>query len=190
MLAKCLRISAAASLLCILPSALAAYRHQGFGALYTGADAIVLGEIVAVADETYSVRIDEVLRASTSASVAASHIIKVQRFHNWKCAARWKAYAKGQRLLLFLGCSGENHSSARVWHALGAAVEGEMPIEGGFVFVGASGDGSFIDERHIVYGSSYPSRRFALSTVLAALRSGSLPPDLLRAPLGRPPSNQ
>jgi len=159
------------------------YGHQGFASLYASAEAIALGEIVEVRESTYRFRADEVFRTPTAPFLRVGDVIEVSRFQNWRCASRWTPYRKGQRSILFVSSSESASKKAPRWRALGAANEGELPVETERVFVGAQGDGSLIDETHEVYGASYPSRVFPLSTVLTALRTGKIPDNLLGAPL-------
>lgn len=161
----------------------AKYGHQGFASLYANADAIVVGEIVEVTSSEFGFRSDEVFRSSAKAPLKAGSVIRIARFRNWQCASRWMGYKKGQYLLLFLRHSEATAARSPSWRALGAAAEGEMPIEKDQLYVGAVGDGSPIAESHVVYGATYPSRVFALKKVLEALRSGAIPEELLRAPL-------
>jgi hypothetical protein len=179
------RTVGASSLLALLAVSFAVdgrYRHQSFVSLYRNADAILVGHIVEVTPDTYRVRIAEVFRGHKTAVLQPGDAIDIGRFRNWTSASRWTAYTTKQHLLLFLRLSGTS-AKLPAWHALGAANEGEMPIEGNSVYVGASGDGSPIGSSHRVYGASYPSREFPLAVVLAALRTGDLPSILFAAPL-------
>jgi hypothetical protein len=86
-----------AAIVGIGPSARAKYAPPRFFVLAGQSDAVVLGEITAVGDTTFTLRSDEVLAGS-----AIGSSLTIVQFKNWTCSHRWKPYAVGQREVAFL----------------------------------------------------------------------------------------
>jgi len=98
----------------------AAYVITNFVDLAGNSDAIVVGTIAEVAEDTYSLTVEEVL----AGAVMEGEALTVRRFRDWLCAWRWADYEVGQKLLVFLN----RGDKGKVWVSRGAAGEGESPI--------------------------------------------------------------
>lgn len=122
---RTLRLPLALATLLLLPAGAAAdYSPPPLNDLVLASDAIVVGEIVALGSDTFTLRVDEVVAGQVS-----SPRIEVERFVDWTCAARWAPYATGQRALIFLNARGPR------WQIRSAGGEGEMPLVGDRVHV-------------------------------------------------------
>lgn len=85
------------------------------------ADVVVVGRIVDLDQHTFEV--------SISRRIAGGEVperVRMQRFVNWTCAARFAPYKRDQELLLFLRRSRDGQSL----RPIGAGCEGEMPVLG------------------------------------------------------------
>lgn len=98
--------------------------YIGLHELCLGADAIVVGRIVALDEDNFEVAITRRI-----AGVTLPARVKLGRFEDWTCGQRWAPYALGQELLLFL----ERSSDGKRLDAIGGTCEGEMPILDGRV---------------------------------------------------------
>lgn len=98
--------------------------YIGLHELCLGADAIVVGRIVALDEENFEVAVTRQI-----AGVTLPARVKLSRFDDWTCGQRWAPYALDQELLLFL----ERSSDGKRLDAIGGSREGEMPILGGEV---------------------------------------------------------
>ena len=90
---------------------------------------IVAGDVVAVKDGTFTLRV-----TSTLAGNAHSPTIEVSQFipSRFEGGSRLAPYRSGQSFLLFLVTDPKQPQKA--WRILGAGGEGEMPMEDGFVY--------------------------------------------------------
>lgn len=88
--------------------------------LVASADLVVLGSITDVEDETFRLDVEQELFGK-----AGAPILRLTRFQDWMCAARWADYSVGQRVVLFI-------QSGKV---MGAGDEGDMPVVEGDVLV-------------------------------------------------------
>ena len=79
------------------------------------ADKIVYGEITELHENDYTLKI-------ISNATNDSGTIKIQRFKDWTCAARWTPYAKGQKVVVFL------EKRENVYHIMSGGGEGEMEV--------------------------------------------------------------
>ena len=81
--------------------------------LFAMADCIVLGSIEALAEKTFDLKVEEWLVGEPSGPT-----LRLARFVDWTCAARWGEYRVGQHVLLFV------HGG----RAMGAGDEGDWPV--------------------------------------------------------------
>src|SRR5262245_43628187 len=81
--------------------------------LFAGADAIVLGSISGLQEQTFDLAVEEWFVGGHGQST-----LRLKRFVDWTCASRWREYSVGQRVVLFL--KGDR--------TLGAGNEGEWPV--------------------------------------------------------------
>ena len=159
------RLLAIATLLSLPAGAAADYSPPALSDLVLASDAIVVGEIVALGPDTFTLEVDEVVAGNV-----ASRRIEVQRFEDWTCAARWAAYAIGQRALLFLNADGAR------WQIRSAGGEGEMPLVGDRVHVPSYYDalapsGGNAYGRLSVHGGTFGGFTRDRAELVAALRA-------------------
>jgi hypothetical protein len=142
----------------------ARYRPLTFRELSRRADLVALGTVAGTTERTFSFEIDRTIRGRPGAPRAEKgERVEVKKFRNWTCAQRWKEYSTGQRAVLFMALrSGE-------WSVLGAGNEGEMPVQGDWVFVDVNVAQAF--DSWTVYGASYSGGRFPLREVVEALET-------------------
>ncbi len=133
-----------------------------------GADLIVRGNIVAVNESTYSFQIEDVLSGKPE-----NGRIEVRKFKDWACAVRWTPYKSNQRLVLFLHKLTEEKTSKIIWIIWGAGDEGEMPIEGKYVYCSSltlklpTKD----TETFEVYGKTFRGQEFDYTSFAEAIRN-------------------
>lgn len=82
----------------------ALYAPPAFHQLATGSDLVVLGRIVSLSNDTFSLAIEEVL-----VGACPDTVLQVVRFKDWTCSRRWQPYAIGQREIAFLCRSGSRY---------------------------------------------------------------------------------
>jgi len=139
------------------------YEPMPLHELVVGSDLLVCGTIVEVQEETFQLKVLEVIRGN-----APPERIEVRQFVDWSGNARWMSYQPGQRVLLsLLKQEGDGDPS---WQILGAGGEGEMPIEEEFIYC----HGIFIPgfKRQwgfAVQGGTLNGYRFELGTFLSAI---------------------
>ncbi len=105
----------------VFPTAVCAhYVPTNFADLAGTSDAIVVGDISKIDENTYSLTVEDVL----AGPAMKGQSLRVRRFRDWVCAWRWADYEVGQKLLVFLTRDDEE----QVWSSRGAACEGESPI--------------------------------------------------------------
>lgn len=128
-----------------------------------GADAIVQGTItntiVGPQGGHFILSIESVIAGPISTSE-----VEVEKFQDWTCAQRWAPYARGQRVLLFLGKSQKGG-----WYILSAGGEGEMPIVDRHVFTSYSELALHPPSKHAVHGGTHYGSQIELATLLNAL---------------------
>jgi hypothetical protein len=110
--------------------AAAKYAPMSAPTMIREADVVVTGEIVALDDTTFTVRVGESL-----AGPAPGESLTVRRFEDWTCASRWLPYAVGQEVVLLLV---EDADGLRI---LSAGGEGELRIMDDTVWVRPRLDG-------------------------------------------------
>jgi hypothetical protein len=145
-----------------IPSARADYISLSFSALAQEAEVIALGKIVRVDESTYDLDIEQVIALERRLPWIPSRL-KVLRFRNWTCAARWSEYKAGQRLLVFLAKDRE----CDCWAAIGAGNEGEMPVENRRVYTSQVGS---VSRSYVVYGSPYLGSAIPLDHAIEAVK--------------------
>ena len=91
------------------------YNRYALYELVAGADRVVAGTIVSVQKRTFDLSVEHDLLENVE-----QEQLRLQRFVDWTCAARWDEYRVGQRVLLFLKGN----------QAMGAGDEGDWPIVG------------------------------------------------------------
>jgi hypothetical protein len=130
-----------ASVLLLLFPAPVDYRRLQLHELAAVAERVVVGEIVAVQEDTYELAVERTL--------VGVHVerLRLRRFDDWTCAGRWAPYREGQRMLVF----------ARGERALGAGNEGEMPLVGAGALVPYSVRGHRFVERPVDGGELHAS---------------------------------
>jgi len=119
-------------IICLCTISLSAYHSFVALPLYrmTGrADLIVRGNIVAVNESTYSFQIEDVLSGKNE-----NGMIEVRKYNGWPSQERWTPYKSHQKLVLFLQKLIEEKTNKVIWIIWGAGDEGEMPIQGKYVY--------------------------------------------------------
>lgn len=96
------------------------YQRLKLSELVLTADTIAAGKITSVDGETFELAVDEVVVGD-----AVPRSLRVMRFRDWTCHARWTGYARGQHLLLFVRSDRDGKL-----RSIGAGNEGEMPFVG------------------------------------------------------------
>ncbi|MCC6357301.1 MAG: hypothetical protein IT450_01045 [Phycisphaerales bacterium] len=104
----------------------ASFDPLNFAEVVGSADLIVAGTIVDLTESDFRIDVSDVLHGDGGLKQ-----LRVKRFGDWTCAKRWTPYANGQRLLFFLWSDSDDGG---VWRILGAGDEGEMPIDGEFIY--------------------------------------------------------
>jgi hypothetical protein len=107
--------------------AVAEYFPPPFYVLAGRSDLIVVGTIVKVSPQTFTLRVEEVLAGSNR-----SEEIEVLRFKDWTCSVRWKPYEAGQREVAFLYQLEKEdvHKTGAKYGTMSAGDEGEWEILG------------------------------------------------------------
>lgn len=122
-------------------------------------DAIALVTIEEVQDDGLHMRVD----TCVSGACTGVEILTVPQPERLSTEPRWTAYAEDQTLLLFLERMGET------WRVAGTGADGELPVDGGFVYF----EGHFIEglalERNEVFGGLLIAPRYNRTQVLDAL---------------------
>lgn len=151
----------------LLPSLLgapASYERLRLHELVVRSDVIVTGEITAVGEDTFEFTVDDVV---LGAPVPAR--LRLKQFQSWTCHARWAAYQRGQRLMLYLRMDA-SHSPG--YFILGAGDEGEMPFLGDSVVMDGAHDyrvrGHAV-KRHKVTGGTINGSKLAYLELRAAI---------------------
>lgn len=148
---------------------------QGFraplplGELVLTADAIVIGEITAVDEDAFTLRIERRLDQE-GADPGAPTGTRIEKFPAAETSPRWAPYEAGQALLLFLEaipCAQRRGDAA--WRILGRIGEGEIPLADGYAyFPGRTIEGP---ERayHRIYGEEIYIQRLDRETAVSAI---------------------
>jgi hypothetical protein len=155
------------------PEARAKYLSETFRGMATKAELVVVGEVVALAAETFTLRIQDVVKIKRNVpAVHTDQTIEVRRFRDWQDAKRWTEYSLQQKLLLFLRRHGP--AGKKVWSIIGAGAEGEMPIVKNLAYLGADllTEGTLYKD---VYGARYVGEAVPLNSVLEAIKTGKKP---------------
>lgn len=131
-LKRLISIAAVIAILAVQSPAHASYIAIDFTRLCGWAELIVMGEIVEMTDESFTLRVDATLKGD-----ARSKTVEIRKFKDWACAHRWcsheggthssKPYAIGQREIAFLSRSEKGES---LWGVIGGGDEGEWEIQG------------------------------------------------------------
>ena len=114
----------AALLLYVVP-AMGDYSPPAFYDLVGASDVIAYGEITAVQERTFDLRVERWIAGAPKGATS----LRIKRFDNWTCSFRWAPYAQGQRVLVFLrrdAASGAKLGTP--WVLRSAGGEGEMPL--------------------------------------------------------------
>ena len=98
------------------------YRPLELYEMIIKADKIVYGTIVGLDSNYYTLNIEGSLTSD-------SGTLKIARFRDWPCAARWTDYRVGQRLFLFLTSIDDDYL------VMSAGNEGEHPIVDNSIFI-------------------------------------------------------
>lgn len=144
-------------------TAVAEYFPPPFFVLVGRSDLIVVGTIVKVSPETFTLRVEEVL-----AGFDRSKEIEVVRFEDWTCSVRWKPYEVGQREVAFLYELEEDeaHRTGAKYGTMSAGDEGEWEILGREISV----QGFQVPGGRIFYQGEHPGQWLPLDLVLDAIR--------------------
>ena len=130
------------------------------------AELIVKGEVSAVKDSVFTIRNSTVLAGSPTSPEIEIHQYIPSRFEG---TPRPVAYKAGQTFLWFL-MKDEKDSGQKPWRIMGAAGEGEMPIEDGFIYFPARHVEGLASESHRVQGVQRNIERFAAEEFLDAVK--------------------
>ena len=127
MRAAALRLVWAGALLSWATSASADYSPPAFYDMVGASPLIVVGEIVSLDAKTFEIN---VLRTVAGERPSPSSTLRIRRFKDWTCSARWAPYTTGQRVLLFLRRDERTRKETGTpWVIRSAGGEGEMPID-------------------------------------------------------------
>ena len=97
-------------------------RPPNLARLLALSEAVVYGEVVSVAADTITVRIERTMKGATAAGT-----LELERPERFDDMPRWAAYAAGEKLLLFV----TSHNDK--WRLTGPSGRGEFPIVDGQV---------------------------------------------------------
>ncbi len=167
------------SLAAIASVALAKYVPPRFHDLAGVSDAVVLGTIVKVDAETFTLRPEAVV----SGSVDPGDLV-ILRFQNWTCSHRWKPYAVGQREIAFLQALPANDRLRRQagYRLRSSGDEAEWEISADRVSVqGFRVPGGVVHDE-----GEHPGQWLPLDNVLDALRSYRSCFSVRHDPAGKP----
>jgi hypothetical protein len=150
------------------PRAAADYSPPPLNDLVLGSEAIVTGRIDALAAQTFTLRVQDLVDGPITTPT-----IEVRRFEDWTCASRWAPYAVGQQVLLFL----REDPQGGPWQIRSAGGEGEMPISRGVAYVHSyymqmapAGTSPRAYGPHTVHGGRYGGFAVGVGELLDALR--------------------
>lgn len=130
------------------------------------ADLIVLGSVKDIGNISFKFHVDEfLLDRHDSESINVIKYIPAEIF-----APRALPYAKEQRFSLFL-MKPEQDSADRSWRILGIAGEGEMPIEGKFIYFAAYDLKGLEYKQREVQGVIRNLQRFKLNDFIDAIKN-------------------
>jgi hypothetical protein len=125
---------------------------------------IVVGDVAAVKDGTFTLRVTESLAGRAPAEIAVRQFVP-DRFEGTPRPAPYKA---GQSFLLFL--SGDVTAASGGLRILGAGGEGEMPIDRGFVYFPGRTVSGLPAGAHTVHEAPRTIQRFELPAVIDAIK--------------------
>jgi len=134
------------------------------------ADAVLRGEIVALDDRAFTLRVDHVV----AGGAAQGAEIRIERFVDWTCASRGDEYAVGQELYVWLAAvtedvrGGPRKPDAPPWRTLGAGCEGEARIVDGDAYIRFAPGEAAVALGERVYGARHPVDD--VDAALAAIR--------------------
>lgn len=141
----------------------AKYSPPQFFELVGLADVIVRGEIVNVNEQSFTLRVDEILAGHEDAKE-----VDVLQFVDWTCSHRWKPYAVGQEEVAFLRRldDKEMRETGANFALLSAGDEAEWEIVGSEISVqGFRVPGGRVDDQ-----GEHPGQWLPLDIVLDAIR--------------------
>lgn len=149
--------------------------------LFDCSEAIVLGTIGEVREADFDLEVGR-----TIAGAPLGRVVRVRKFEDWTCAARWTPYRTGQRAVFFLAELQADAGKPRVFRVLGSGNEGEMPIVDGRVHLHGLGLDPDAWDRFPVDGGEYAGWRFPLQDLLDVVVATRRCFDFDRSPSARP----
>ncbi len=139
------------------------------GELIGTADAIVVGTVADVRDTTFSLEIEIALAGDFEDGA-----LEIAKFAAPVDNPRWSAYARGQRVLLFLAkvpvappCRG---GSVAAWRIPGRLGEGEIPLEEGYAYFHRRYITPLPPDYYAFHGQTFYLQRLEIETVIDAIR--------------------
>lgn len=126
-------------------------------------DLVILGSIINVTEETFILKIDDVLCGKYK-----DNTIEIYKYKGWECSIRWSDYEKGQKEIVFLDkhTNKKQNSSNVIYTLRSAGSEGELPIVEDIVFCPFY----FKGIPHEKYGKNY-FQRLVLNDLLSAIKN-------------------
>lgn len=130
------------------------------------AQLIVLGEVTKVSNHTFSLRVSQQLAGATAANE-----IEIRQYipSKFEGSPRPAPYAIGQSFLLFL-TPGKPSPTDSAWTIMGIGGEGEMPIEGDFIYFHGRNVEGLPFESHQVHKAQRSIQRFVSQEFFDAVK--------------------
>jgi hypothetical protein len=120
------------------------------------AELIIIGSVNELADSTFVFRIEEVLKGENSGELLLVKPYIPNKFDG----PRTQPYALGQRYVLFLL---RYEGAPTIWHIMGYGGEGEMPVEGEFVYFAGQYIEGLERKSYVVEGLNRPLQQYDLN---------------------------
>lgn len=130
--------------------------------LVGASDLIVIGSISQLNSKSFILEVSQVIAGDYDKGQ-----IKVEKFKDWTCAARWCKYDKGQNVMLFLEKPDKNNSSFSIRSGGG---EGEMPVVDEFVYYRGRSIDDIPQEIYKVFGESLYGQKISLEEFINSIQ--------------------
>jgi len=134
--------------------------------LISGSDMIVEGTISNVHEHSFTFGKLRIISGE-----AETNLLKIKKYKDWTGGRRWMEYQSGQALLLFLSKPETNamQEEGCCWEIKGLGGEGEMPVEGKYIYLHGINLRPFQKNRYSVFQREIFGYQFDYQTFLSAL---------------------
>ena len=135
-----------------------------FSRLIGMADLVATGSVEAVGDAGFRFRVDEFLVNEEDLA-----FLNIAKYAPPEAILSPTTYASGQRFVLFL--TRAKSAADQAWNILGIAGEGQMPLEGEYVFIGAYDIDGLEYRSYEVHGATRKLQRYDLGLFRHAVKN-------------------